>query len=178
MPHALYIAFVFAFGACVGSFINVVVWRLPRGESLIRPPSHCPKCNNLLKWYDNVPIFGWIKLGGRCRFCKEPISVRYPIVEAVTALLFVFYYVMFYIVRLGPCAPVPQSVFADAAPVYVPPEWPIFALYLFLVAALLAASLIDADWFLIPAHIPWLVVAAGLFVHALVDQPNLSGALN
>src|SRR4051794_30367827 len=178
MPHAVYITFAFLFGACVGSFLNVVVWRLPLGESLVRPPSHCPKCNNLLKWYDNVPIFGWLKLGGRCRFCKEPISPRYPIVEAVTALLFVFYYVMFYIVGLGPCAPVPRSVFADAGPVQVPPEWPIFALYLFLAAGLLAASLIDADLFLIPAQIPWLVAAVGIVVHALVDQPNLAGALN
>jgi leader peptidase (prepilin peptidase)/N-methyltransferase len=64
MPHLLFILFFFALGACVGSFLNVVVWRLPRGESLITPPSHCPKCNKQLAWYDNTPVFGWIKLGG------------------------------------------------------------------------------------------------------------------
>src|SRR5687768_211137 len=127
--HLIYIIFVFLLGACVGSFLNVVVWRLPRGESLSKPPSHCPKCGKTLKWYDNVPILGWIKLGGKCRFCRAPISVRYPIVEAVTALLFVFYYVMYYMVGVESCPPQPRAVFADAAmPAYVhtPLEWPYF----------------------------------------------------
>ncbi len=67
MPHAFYIVFLFLLGACVGSFLNVVVWRLPRGESLITPPSHCPRCDRPLRWYDNLPILGWIQLGGSCR---------------------------------------------------------------------------------------------------------------
>ena len=62
MPHLFYIIFVFALGSCVGSFLNVVVWRLPRGESLVTPPSHCPKCDRRLKWYDNIPVLGWIIL--------------------------------------------------------------------------------------------------------------------
>src|SRR5689334_5701192 len=112
LPHLIFILFVFALGACVGSFLNVVVWRLPQIEhdpndrsvfgpllktieGLSHPPSHCPKCNNPLKWYDNIPVFGWIKLGGECRFCKQPISIRYPVVEAICGLLFAFYYVMF-----------------------------------------------------------------------------------
>ncbi len=102
--HAIFIVFLFAVGSCVGSFLNVVIWRLPRGESLSYPPSHCPKCNQRLKWYDNIPVIGWIKLGGKCRFCREPISPRYPIIEAITGLLFVFYYVMFYVIGLVPCA--------------------------------------------------------------------------
>src|SRR5690349_15603748 len=85
-------AFLFALGACIGSFLNVVVWRLPRDESLVTPPSHCPQCNNQLKWYDNLPIIGWLKLRGKCRFCQQAISVRYPLVEALTGGLFVFYY--------------------------------------------------------------------------------------
>ena len=104
LSHAIYIIFAFALGSCVGSFLNVVVWRLPQveaveGEGIVRgflrswralswPPSFCPKCRNPLKWYDNLPVVGWIKLGGRCRFCKEHISVRYPIVEGITGLLF------------------------------------------------------------------------------------------
>ena len=87
MSHLPFILFLFALGACVGSFLNVVVWRLPRGESLSHPPSHCPKCNTPLKWYDNLPVVGWVKLGGKCRTCREPISPRYPIVELVTAVL-------------------------------------------------------------------------------------------
>jgi leader peptidase (prepilin peptidase)/N-methyltransferase len=74
-------------GAVIGSFLNVVAYRLPRGESLSHPPSHCPKCGQPVKPYDNVPVLSWLLLRGRCRHCKEPISPRYPIVEAGTALL-------------------------------------------------------------------------------------------
>src|ERR1700689_760906 len=102
MPHLLYIPFLFALGACVGSFLNVVVHRLPRGISLVTPPSRCPKCETRLAWYDNIPVFGWIFLRGKCRYCRQPISPRYPIFEAITGLLFVFSYVMFFIERLGP----------------------------------------------------------------------------
>ena len=101
--HATYIVFLFAMGACVGSFLNVVVWRLPRGESIVRPPSHCPKCGKQLKWYDNLPVIGWLKLRGKCRFCGQPISPRYPIVEATTGLLFAGYYVAFFMLGIGPC---------------------------------------------------------------------------
>ena len=80
---------VFILGAVIGSFLNVLVYRLPEGMSLVHPPSHCPKCGKPVRPYDNVPIVGWLILRGRCRDCKEPISVRYPIVELLTALLFV-----------------------------------------------------------------------------------------
>lgn len=87
-PLPLIIFWLFAVGAAVGSFLNVVVYRLPHGISLIYPPSRCPKCANHIAWYDNVPIFGWIMLRGRCRKCHNPISARYPLVEAVTAVMF------------------------------------------------------------------------------------------
>jgi leader peptidase (prepilin peptidase)/N-methyltransferase len=77
------------FGASIGSFLNVVIHRLPLGQSLVTPPSRCPKCGYRLKWYDNVPIFGWLWLGGRCRECRNAISIQYPIVELITAVLFV-----------------------------------------------------------------------------------------
>jgi leader peptidase (prepilin peptidase)/N-methyltransferase len=79
---------VFALGASIGSFINVVVYRLPAGLSVLWPPSRCPHCLNRLKAYDNVPVLGWLWLKGRCRYCKNKISPRYPIVEAVTGILF------------------------------------------------------------------------------------------
>jgi leader peptidase (prepilin peptidase)/N-methyltransferase len=179
---AVAIVFLFSLGACLGSFLNVVVWRLPRGESLVTPPSHCPKCNNRLKWYDNIPVIGWIKLGGRCRFCHEPISKRYPVVEAVTGALFVFYYVMFFVLKVGPCPPVARP--AAFTPLVPPPallfarDWPIYGLYMFLACGLLAASLIDAELFVIPAEIPWLIAAVALLFHALIDHPRLPGALN
>jgi leader peptidase (prepilin peptidase)/N-methyltransferase len=77
------------FGLLIGSFLNVVAWRLPRGESLVHPRSKCPGCATQLKPYDNVPVLSWLMLRGRCRGCREKISARYPVVEAVTAVLYV-----------------------------------------------------------------------------------------
>jgi len=81
------LVYAFCWGAIWGSFLNVVVWRLPRGMNLARPGSHCPKCETPIKWYDNIPIFGWLRLKGRCRACGVWISPRYPIVELVVAIL-------------------------------------------------------------------------------------------
>ncbi len=75
-------------GGVIGSFLNVVVYRLPLGMSIVHPGSHCPKCGKPIRWFDNVPVFGWIVLRGRCRQCGSPISSRYPIVEAVSAGMF------------------------------------------------------------------------------------------
>ncbi|NEQ25688.1 MAG: prepilin peptidase, partial [Microcoleus sp. SIO2G3] len=88
---------VFVFGTCIGSFLNVVIYRVPAGVSLLHPPSRCPKCLNRLKPYDNVPVVGWLRLRGRCRFCRTRISARYPIVEAVSGLLFVWAFWAFHV---------------------------------------------------------------------------------
>ncbi len=76
-------------GLAVGSFLNVVIYRVPRGESLVHPGSHCPHCNATVRTRHNVPVFGWLLLRGKCADCAAPISVRYPLVELVTALVFV-----------------------------------------------------------------------------------------
>jgi leader peptidase (prepilin peptidase) / N-methyltransferase len=76
------------FGAIVGSFLNVCIHRLPRGASVVWPASACSGCGQALAWFDNIPVLSYMLLGGRCRTCREPISVRYPIVEALTALMF------------------------------------------------------------------------------------------
>ncbi|MFI4985350.1 MAG: prepilin peptidase [Solirubrobacterales bacterium] len=81
------VTFTGVLGAIVGSFLNVVAYRLPRHESLISPASHCPKCGTPVKPYDNIPILSWLLLRGRCRSCSASISVRYPLVEALTAAL-------------------------------------------------------------------------------------------
>jgi leader peptidase (prepilin peptidase)/N-methyltransferase len=175
------ILFVFALGACIGSFLNVVVWRLPRGESLVSPPSHCPQCDTALAWYDNVPIFGWLFLRGRCRYCQKPISIRYPLVELVSALLLVFYYLMFFIFQVGPCPPGAPAVnelgFITPHLLVFATDWPIYALYMFLILSLLAASLIDAELFIIPISIPWLMALVGFIAHPLIDAPDLAGSL-
>ena len=89
LPDAIGFVFVFIFGALVGSFLNVVIHRVPREESIAFPNSHCPKCDTPIKPYDNIPMLGWLMLGGKCRACKEPISIRYPAVELLHALLWV-----------------------------------------------------------------------------------------
>ena len=81
---------LFILGACIGSFLNVVVYRLPAGLSLISPPSRCPKCEKPIRAFDNVPILGWVLLRGRCRGCSVWIPMRYPFVELATALLFAY----------------------------------------------------------------------------------------
>jgi leader peptidase (prepilin peptidase) / N-methyltransferase len=82
------LSFLAAFGGLLtGSFLNVVAYRVPRGESLISPGSHCPSCNTPVKPYDNIPVIGWLMLHGRCRACGDQISVRYPVVEALTGVL-------------------------------------------------------------------------------------------
>lgn len=79
------LALFFAVGAAIGSFLNVCIARWPLEQSVIRPPSRCPHCGTPIRWHDNVPIVGWLMLGGRCRACRAPISVEYPIVELVVA---------------------------------------------------------------------------------------------
>lgn len=80
--------FSFWLGACVASFLNVVIWRAPRGESIVSPPSHCPKCNLPIKWYQNIPILSWLALRGKCANCRAAISPRYICVELLGGLLF------------------------------------------------------------------------------------------
>ena len=77
-----------AFGAVIGSFLNVCIYRLPRGDSVVLPASACPRCRHELAWFENVPIVSWLVLRGRCRACRAPIGIRYPIVEVITAVMF------------------------------------------------------------------------------------------
>ena len=86
--NALLAVFSFVLGSMIGSFLNVCVYRLPRGLSIVKPRSKCPKCDNPIAWYDNIPIVSWLVLGAKCRHCSQPISWQYPLVEAVTGVLF------------------------------------------------------------------------------------------
>ncbi len=83
-------------GLILGSFLNVVIYRLPRGTSIVKPGSFCPHCNSPIKWFDNIPVLSFIILGGKCRNCKKPISLRYPIVEILTAFALLLVYKKFY----------------------------------------------------------------------------------
>lgn len=83
---------VFIFGVMIGSFLNVVIYRIPKGKSIVFPSSRCQSCRTPLKWYHNIPIFSWLALGGKCAFCKEKISAQYPLVEFVTGIIFLALY--------------------------------------------------------------------------------------
>jgi leader peptidase (prepilin peptidase) / N-methyltransferase len=116
---------VFVFGGAVGSFLNVVIYRIPKGESIVFPSSHCQSCNTPLKWYHNIPILSWVVLGGKCAFCKAPIATQYPMIELISALLAVILYL-----KLGLVWHMP-FVFASFV-------------------ALLALSMIDFKYFAVP----------------------------
>jgi leader peptidase (prepilin peptidase)/N-methyltransferase len=85
LPYSVEV-FAFIFGLCIGSFLNVCIFRLPASQSITRPRSHCPNCNELIRFYDNFPVLSYLVLRGRCRFCKEKISFRYPVVEILSGL--------------------------------------------------------------------------------------------
>ena len=175
--------FVFAIGACVGSFLNVVVYRLPIGRSLITPPSACPKCGHKLAAWDNIPVLGWLLLRGKCRYCHEPISPRYPLVELVTGLLFVGHYWMLFHLGWGPYdVRMVQSVFGTWSPsvrlLSLDHDWPLLLMHLWLIAALLAASLIDLELFIIPLELCWMTAGVGLVGHALGRPAGSLGGLH
>ncbi len=140
------------YGACVGSFLNVVVYRLPLGKSLVAPPSACPRCDHKLAWFDNVPVLGWLWLRGRCRYCANPISPQYPILEGFCALAFGMLFLAYY--HTGDRTEYVQLPGGDSAMVFV--------LHLFLLAGLIAASKIDAHLYIIPLQIPWTVTIIAL----------------
>ncbi|HQE76529.1 MAG TPA: prepilin peptidase [Candidatus Hydrogenedentes bacterium] len=112
--NALLAVFSFVLGSMIGSFLNVCVYRLPRGLSVVKPRSKCPKCDNPIAWYDNIPVVSWLVLGAKCRHCGQPISWQYPLVEAITGVLFL---VVFW--RFGIAIATPIYMLLSAALVLV-----------------------------------------------------------
>lgn len=149
-------------GLAIGSFLNVVVWRVPRGESVLAPASACPRCAHPIRPRDNVPVASWLLLGGRCRDCREPISARYPLVEAATSVAFVA-------VTLGVLLWLPERVAVLPA-------------LLLLAALTIALALIDIDTHRLPNAIvlpSYPAVAALLLLASALhaDWPALGRAL-
>jgi len=142
------LALVGLLGLAVGSFLNVVVWRLPRKQSLSRPASACPACGHPVRARDNVPVLSWLLLRGRCRDCREPISRRYPAVELTTAVLFV--------------------VFAAAIGGAGDRPWAVPA-FLYLVAVSVALALIDMDTHTLPNRIVLPAYPASLVLLAVAS---------
>ncbi len=156
VPDWIWYVFIFAFGCCIGSFLNVVIYRLPRDQSLIKPPSACPACGTHIRFYDNIPLISWLLLGAKCRHCKEPISPRYFVIELLTALVFVATFAVYF--RTG---------FRTGMPLFLQGGWFIYLISLILLAAFIAASAIDLQLWVIPVSICWFVTVAGLLGSAV-----------
>jgi leader peptidase (prepilin peptidase) / N-methyltransferase len=161
--QAFTVAWIFVFGATIGSFINVVVYRLPRGMRLARPKSHCPLCGNPIRGSDNVPILGWLRLRGRCRSCRAPISARYPLVEFAAGTLF-FALLALELLSGGKNLPVrAPNVYAGVVWTLWYTKWDLVAVYLdhaFLLCVVGSAALIADD----SVRMPKRLLAAGFFV--------------
>lgn len=156
LPDSLEIVFVLAFGAVVGSFLNVVIHRLPRGQSIVSPRSQCPSCEALIAWYDNIPLLSWLVLRARCRKCKTSISPRYFVVELFNALLWLAAWWMFGIGIDGLVA-------------------------VTFLSSMLALAMIDVEHYLLPDWItlPGIVIGmvASFFVNWTTPISSLAGAL-
>ncbi|RPI64007.1 MAG: prepilin peptidase [Planctomycetaceae bacterium] len=155
---AIWIIFLFAIGACVGSFMNVVIYRVPRGESIVFPGSHCPSCGKLIKWYDNIPLISWLALGAKCRFCKCGISPRYILIELATAVMVAGLYICYYVLRVRDDA----GDFMDT--------WPTFTAHACLLCGLLVCAAVDIELWIVPLEVCWLVSIVGVAVSTI--SPN------
>jgi leader peptidase (prepilin peptidase)/N-methyltransferase len=139
---------MFVFGSMLGSFLNVCIYRMPRNESIVAPASHCPACNKPIAWYDNIPLISYILLLGQCRQCKQRISIRYFLVEFLTACLLLFLYM-----QLGISGK--------------------FFMYALIFCGLIIASFVDLEYQIIPDEISVGAVLVGLFINTLF--PSLQG---
>lgn len=151
------------YGACVGSFLNVVIYRLPAGKSIVTPPSACPHCGNTLRMWENIPVLAWFFLGGKCARCKTPISFQYPAIELLTALLFLALPMVYYHTDM-------HQSFADVG---LAGSWPILIVHLMLIAALIAATMIDIRHYIIPLGIPYVIVVLAMVVYPVAAYWNV-----
>jgi leader peptidase (prepilin peptidase) / N-methyltransferase len=174
--HAPIMVFIFAFGACVGSFINVVIYRLPAGMSVTTPPSRCPTCGVRLRFFsENLPILGWFLVRGRCRKCDAPISPQYVLVELGMALLFLALYVGLYVLAWPPG--VSAEWWHSPHTSGIIRTWPLFIAIAFMLAGLVAMTVIDARTFTIPIQIPLFITIAAFIAHplqAFMPQPRMA----
>ena len=137
--------FSFAIGACIASFLNVCIWRLPRNESVVRPASHCPNCNAAIKWYQNIPVLSYLALRGTCANCRKPISMRYTIVELLGGILFLAAYLQWAMPAAFCDMPIAsmRPLFSLAC---VPVYWLVFS-------GLILGSFIDLEHFYLPDRV-------------------------
>ncbi len=155
-----YVSFlVFWFGACMGSFLNVCIYRIPREESVVKPRSHCTHCNAEIPWYDNIPLVSFFVLRAQCRKCGGPISARYVVVEALVAVLFVLVWLKF-------------GTLEDYAPLHLTPVYslPVVFIYWLVVFGLALGTFVDLEHMIIPDRVSLGGMVLGLLFSALVPE--------
>ena len=146
--------FAFIFGCCIGSFLNVCIWRIPRGESIVSPPSRCPKCGHWITAWENIPIISWLALQGKCSSCKEPISPRYIIIEAITGILYLLLFWSFFF----------------GGKVFLPG-------YFILLPLLICCAMNDCELGIIPNEYTYFGIATGLLCTFLAPYAKLPAFL-
>lgn len=179
MSATLVGVFVYLIGLCVGSFLNVVVYRMPLGLSISQPRwSFCPSCRTTLRWYDNIPVLGWLLLGARCRYCRRPISAQYPLVEAATGLAFVLTYhlLMTAEARVVSFDETGATMLATS----IQRDAPLLLAWLVLVACLIACASMDLIAYVIDTRITDVALGAGVVLCALWPRPEffMKGAVS
>jgi leader peptidase (prepilin peptidase)/N-methyltransferase len=172
---------LFVIGAVFGSMLNVCIYRLPREDglwgafkSMLHPPSHCPRCGELIRFYDNIPILGWIKLRGRCRNCRGTIAARYPLIEALTGLLFVVLFACEVPDLWGWVAHQKSSLWHVYGPTNaLAPFWLVssrYILHVVLLIALIVATFIDIDLRIIPDSVTLPAMFIALVAHTILGN--------
>lgn len=162
MLNTVIAIFLWLLGLCVGSFLNVVIYRLPLGGSLSHPRrSFCPACGTTIRAWDNIPVLSWVLLAGRCRACRAPISVQYPLIESATGLVFVL---VFRLIEGGASAMLPEF-----SPVT---DWPLLAAWLVLGAVLIACSGMDFVSYMIDTRVTNTAVLCGIALLAVWPRPE------
>lgn len=165
----VWMIFIFVLGACVGSFMNVLIYRLPRGQSIVFPPSHCPDCGRHIRWYDNIPLLSWLALKGKCRFCNAPISPRYLLIEGATATVVAGLYVCYFLLDLRDGT----GTFRQS--------WPMFVAHATLLCGLLVCAAVDIESWIVPLEVCWVASVVGVISttvrpHAFLGGPRLPWA--
>lgn len=155
VPEWIWFVFIFVFGCCIGSFLNVVIYRLPRDRSLVRPGSACPACGKYIRFYDNIPLVSWLVLGRKCRYCKASISPRYFVIELVTGLVFLGLFDIYFRTDIR------------VLPAFLQGGWFVYLVHIVLLGSLIAASAIDLELWVIPIWICWFATGVGLLGSAL-----------
>ncbi len=184
LPVAFGLIVVGVFGALLGSFLNVVIWRVPRGQSIVSPPSACPHCTTRIAWYDNIPVISYLVLGRRCRHCRVRISVRYPLVEAGTGAAFA-------LLTFGalhgwfPLAALPALLYLAAVSIALAlidldtrrlPDAIVLPSYLVCAVLLTLASVLTADyWSLLRAAIGGAALFLAYLLMAIVYRGGMGG---